>query len=619
MRLKTSLKNKLLLLPLCILTLGLSGCFLEGDDGEVGPVGPSGENGADGADGSDGSDGSDGIDGVNAPSSIKANLVGRAILNPNAPEGAAEIVAYQESKGWVYAINSASDPVAVEIIDINQIDSEALSEDAEGIITNTNLSVAITLDVNASSGLIGDANSIAFDNNNDVLAVAVAASTTGNRGSVAFYDATGAQPVFIKNVEVGFLPDSIAFTHNGNKAVIANEGEPSGDYSVDPEGSISIIEMTNGIPADEDIELGFAGLNRAQLEAQGAVFSNPDSRTINGQTYESSVPKDLEPEYVGISEDDKLAFVSIQENNALAIVDLQTNTLAKVMGLGFKDWANLQIDASDRDDGINFQKYPGLFGMYQVDTIDSYTWNNANFIVTANEGDGREYFFNSNNETDCLANGGLEFDEDDGCLAFIDEIRVEDLNLASNFDYLNNDDSDIGRLLVTTFKGAADGSTDGSGEYQELYTYGARSFSIFDTNGLVVYDSGDDIERITASIYGPLFNNNNDENEGDTRSDAKGPEPEALTIGNIGGRYYAFIGLERMGGVMVYDITNPYNVEFMTYFNNRGVSEGNAISGDLAPEGMTFIDASQSPNSEALLVIGNEVSGSVTIWQITQE
>ncbi|WP_395344696.1 choice-of-anchor I family protein [Ningiella sp. W23] len=604
------MKKILSLATITCLSAGLSGCFLEGDDGEQGATGPAG------AEGVSGPVGANGQDGANSPTSLNTTLLGRAVLNPDDPEGAAEIVAFQASKGWVYAVNSAADPVVVEIMDINNLDAGALMMDAEGIYNNTNLTSAITLDVNSTSSLTGEANSLAFDNNNDVLAVAVAAEETGTRGAVAFYDVSGDTPVFLKNVEVGFLPDSVAFTHDGNKAIVANEGEPAGDYSIDPEGSISIIELTDGVPADLHIELTFEGLLQSELEAQGAIFANPNGRTINGAPYTASVAKDLEPEYVGISEDDSLAFVSIQEANAMAIVNLTDNTLASVIGLGFKHWSSLQLDASDRDGGINFKNYPGLFGMYQVDTVDSYTWNGVNFIVTANEGDGREYFFDAEDEAACIAAGGLDFDEDDGCLAFVDEIRVEDLNLASNFDYLNNNDDDIGRLLVSTFKGSSDGSIDGSGTYNELYTYGARSFTIWDTNGLVVFDSGDDMERITASIYGGLFNNNNDENEGDTRSDAKGPEPEALALGQIDGRQYAFVGLERMGGVMAYDITNPYNVAFVSYFNNRGVMEGEDITGDLAPEGMTFIHADESPTGEALLVVGNEVSGSVSVWQI---
>ena len=250
--------------------------------------------------------------------------------------------------------------------------------------------------------------------------------------------------------------------------------------------------------------------------------------------------------------------------------------------------------------------------MYQPDTISNYTWQGASFIVSANEGDGREYFFDSASETECNNAGGLDYDEDDGCLAYTDESRVEDLSLADNFNYLNNDDDDIGRLKVTTEYG----DVDQDGLYEKLYTYGARSFSIWDQNGLLVFDSADQVDRITASIHGEAFNNDEDENEGDTRSDAKGAEPEALAIGEIAGQSYAFVGLERMGGIMVYNITNPYNVEFVDYFINRGTEEGSDITGDLAPEGMRFIASENSPTGKALLVIGNEISGSVSIWQI---
>ena len=598
----------------------LVGCSLDGDDGAPGPQGPQGSagvdgsNGQNGSDGADGQDGQDGVDGKDANSRLEISLVGRAVLNAQSPEGAAEIVAYQAAKQWIYAINSSGDAAVVDIIPATSFDSAALVKNNQGVITATNLNSAITLELNANTP--GDANSIAIDENNQLLAVAMAAKTTGENGQIAFYDISGETPSFIKNVTVGALPDMVTFSHDGNKVVVANEGEPAGDYSVDPEGSISVIDINNGVISNTATQIDFNAYNgqQAELEAKGMVFANPTGRTINGKLINTTVAMDLEPEYVSISKDNRYAYVSIQENNGLAIVDLSDNSLS-LMGLGFKDWSNLVMDASDKDGKINLKQYPGLYGMYQPDTISSYTWKGANFIVTANEGDGREYFFDATDAADCTAKGGLDFDADDGCLAYIDESRTEDLTLASNFAYLNNDDDDIGRLKVTTVKG--DDNNDG--QYEELYTYGARSFTIWDSNGLVVFDSGDDMERITASVHGASFNNDEDENEGDTRSDAKGPEPEALAIGEVGDRTFAFIGLERMGGIMVYDITNPYDVQFEDYFYNRGVIEGEEISGDLAPEGMRFIPATQSATGEALLVIGNEISGSVAVWQIAEK
>ena len=583
----------------------LTGCSLDGDDGQ---------NGSQGLQGEQGTDGINGLNGINANSALNINLVGRGVLNAQSPEGAAEIVAYQASKKWIYAINSSGDDAVVNILPADTFDTAALVKDNEGVISATNLTSVITLPLNENTQ--GDANSIAIDENNNLLAVAMAAESTGDEGQIAFYDISGESPVFIKNVTVGFLPDMVTFTHDGAKAVVANEGEPSGDYSVDPEGSISIIDITNNVIADTAINIDFKAYNNKQteLEAQGVVFANPNGRTINGNLINTTVAMDLEPEYVSISKDNKYAYVSIQENNALAIVNLQDNSL-ELKGLGFKEWSSLQLDASDKDGGVNFKSYPGLYGMYQPDTISSFSWKGANFIVTANEGDAREYFFDTTDEADCIAKGGLDYDEDDGCLAYIDESRVEDLTLAANFDYLNNDDNDIGRLKVTTIKG----DTNNDGQYESLYAYGARSFTIWDSNGLVVFDSGDDIGRITASVHGEAFNNNEDENKGDSRSDDKGAEPEALTIGKIDDRTFAFIGLERMGGIMVYDITNPYNVQFEDYFYNRGLIKDANITGDLAPEGMVFVPAEQSATGNPLLIVGNEISGSIAVWEIASK
>ena len=581
----------------------LTGCSLDGDDGQ---------NGAQGAQGEQGTAGENGINGTNANSALTINLIGRAVLNAQSPEGAAEIVAYQASKKWIYAINSSGDSAVVNIIPADTFDTAALVQDNEGIVSTTNLSTAITLTLNDNTP--GDANSIAIDENNKLLAVAMAAKSVGEAGQVAFYDISGDTPIFIKNVTAGFLPDMVTFSHDGAKVVVANEGEPNGDYSIDPQGSISIINVNDGVIADNATNIDFTAYNdkQSELEALGLIFANPTGRTINGNLINTTVAMDLEPEYVSISKDNKYAYVSIQENNGLAIVNLEDNSL-ELKGLGFKDWSSLQIDASDKDGGVNFKSYPGLYGMYQPDTISSFSWKGANFIVSANEGDAREYFFDTTDEADCIAKGGVDFDEDDGCLAYIDESRVEDLTLAANFDYLNNDDNDIGRLKVTTVKG----DTNNDGQYESLYAYGARSFTIWDSNGLVVFDSGDDIGRITASVHGEAFNNNEDENKGDTRSDDKGAEPEALTIGTIGERTFAFIGLERMGGIMIYDITNPYDVQFEDYFYNRGLIAGAEITGDLAPEGMTFIPREQSATGEPLLIIGNEISGSIAVWEVS--
>ena len=92
---------------------------------------------------------------------------------------------------------------------------------------------------------------------------------------------------------------------------------------------------------------------------------------------------------------------------------------------------------------------------------------------------------------------------------------------------------------------------------------------------------------------------------------------------------YAFIGLERIGGVAVYDISNPLAPVFVDYVNNRDLTQpvslevegedvSNPAAGDLGPEGLLFIKAEDSPNGKPLLVTGNEISGSTTVLEINK-
>ena len=80
--------------------------------------------------------------------------------------------------------------------------------------------------------------------------------------------------------------------------------------------------------------------------------------------------------------------------------------------------------------------------------------------------------------------------------------------------------------------------------------------------------------------------------------DDKGVEPESVVLGEIDGRTYAFVGLERVGGVMVYDVTDPANASFTQYIRNE---DENGVLQDLAPEGLRFISASDSPTGNPLL------------------
>ncbi|APD87167.1 alkaline phosphatase [Alteromonas sp. Mex14] len=588
-----------------LVSAALSGCGLDGDDGaqgETGAQGPQGEQGEAGADGADGSDGTD------ASIGIAMDVVGRAFLGN---QTAAEIVQFHSGTSTIYATNGETNTIAV--IDASSVNAATMA-DPINTTSLTPTTIALPADINGVT--LGSLTSIAVSG--DLMAVAVPADVKTDNGYVLFYNGLdSSSPAFLDSVEVGALPDMVTFTPDGGKVLVANEGEPSDDYTIDPEGSITVINiLASGEPEETGTTVGFSALNgtEADLMAQGMMFPNPAGRTINGTAITSSVAKDLEPEYITATND--VAYVSLQENNGLAILDLEDLTV-DVVGLGAKSWAGLNIDIQE-DGAVSFGQYTGLYGVYQPDTIANFTWKDATFIVTANEGDAREYFFEAADEAACTAAGGVDFDEDDGCLAYTDEVKVEDLTAAANSELaMLQATGEADDLRVTS----AMGDADGDGEYDAAYAYGARSFTIWDQNGLVVYDSGDDFERITASVHGAQFNNGDDENEGDSRSENKGPEPEALTVGQVGDRTYAFIGTERMGGIFVYDVTNPYDVQFAEYIINRDLTEGltaDDVIGDLAPESLVFVSAEDSPSGVPLLVVGSEVSGTVTVWQINQ-
>ena len=585
-----------------LVSAALSGCGLDGDDGaqgETGAQGPQGEQGEAGADGSDGTDASIGI---------AMDIVGRAFLGN---QTAAEIVQFHAGTSTIYATNGETNTIAV--IDASGVNTATMA-DPINTTSLTPTTIALPADINGVT--LGSLTSIAISG--DLMAVAVPADVKTDNGYVLFYNGLdSSSPAFLDSVEVGALPDMVTFTPDGGKVLVANEGEPSDDYTIDPEGSITVINiLASGEPEETGTTVGFSALNgtEADLMAQGMMFPNPAGRTINGTAITSSVAKDLEPEYITATND--VAYVSLQENNGLAILDLEDLTV-DVVGLGTKSWAGLNIDIQE-DGAVSFGQYTGLYGVYQPDTIANFTWKDATFIVTANEGDAREYFFEAADEAACTAAGGVDFDENDGCLAYTDEVKVEDLTAAANSELaMLQATGEADDLRVTS----AMGDADGDGEYDAAYAYGARSFTIWDQNGLVVYDSGDDFERITASVHGAQFNNGDDENAGDSRSENKGPEPEALTVGQVGDRTYAFIGTERMGGIFVYDVTNPYDVQFAEYIINRDLTEGltaDDVIGDLAPESLVFVSAEDSPSGVPLLVVGSEVSGTVTVWQINQ-
>jgi 2',3'-cyclic-nucleotide 2'-phosphodiesterase (5'-nucleotidase family) len=426
---------------------------------------------------------------------------------------------------------------------------------------------------------------------NGVVAVAVENISKTQPGKVVFFDRAGN---YLNDVTVGALPDMVTFTPDGKRVLVANEGEPNADYSIDPEGSISVIELSGGVMSASVQTLGFTHFPSATLDPRVRIYG-PNA----------TIAQDLEPEYIAVAPDSSKAWVTLQEANAIGVIDLKAMTVTQIVALGFKDHAlaGNAFDGSDRDGpgsqgAISITNWP-VWGMYQPDCLAQYQSAGKQYLVSANEGDTRDY---------------------DG---YDEEARVKDLTFDPSFPNsatLKTDDY-IGRLtvskarnnLTTTY--TADPDLDG--DIDQLFVPGGRSFSIWSITGTLLFDSGDALERITAAQQ-PAWFNSDAKGGFDTRSDNKGPEPETVALGAINNRQYAFVGLERIGGVMAFDITDPAAVTFAQWVNNRYYTTTlTPAAKDLAPEGLKFIPADKSPNGKPLLVVANEVSGSTTVYEIS--
>lgn len=650
-------------------------------------------------------------------------------------EGAAEIAAYDSTNQQLVFTNSNDNEL--EIIDFSD------PANPLGI-------TAIDL-----SPYGGGVNSVKVFGNG-IYAVAVEADVKQDSGALVFFDHTGQ---YLNQVQCGPLPDMVQVSKDGSLLIVANEGEPSDDYTRDPEGSVTIVDVSGGVAAASVVHADFNGVSidpnvniygldtialinedfedqtigisnwsqvtltpnnvswihddfsgdyfaeasgfkggsstngpsndwlisgalslhdfaSAELNFQNAMnFSDNGGGTFNvlittddasdstgavsatwdtlsfnrsgggyaeeasgaidlsaytgntvylGLNYTSSGSQggeaelwqiddvlltgsygdanNLEPEYIAISDDNSTAYAILQENNAIALIDVASATITNVLSLGYKDHSQVGngLDPSDKDSGIKIAEHP-VFGMYQPDAITYINIGGQGYILSANEGDARDYD------------------------AYSEEERIKDITLDPTA-FPNavelQEDSVLGRLNITTSLG----DTDGDGDFDELYAYGARSFSIWNgSTGALVWDSGDDFEQITAQEYPNDFNSNNDENGSfEKRSDNKGPEPEAITTALFNGEPYALIGLERMGGIMVYNISDPADPQFVTYVNNRDFSvdaelpngDPNPAVGDLGIEDIIVINGSQSPDGNTYVVTSNEVSGTVSIFTV---
>lgn len=452
--------------------------------------------------------------------------------------GAAEISAYDPLTRKLFVVTNAGSSTRIDVMNI--------ADPSQPVITGA-------IDISPFGGGV---NSVAV--NDGKLAAAIEATVKTDPGKVVIFKTTDYSVV--KEVTVGALPDMVTYTYDGKYILTANEGEPSDDYLVDPPGTVSIINTHNYAVRTLDFS-GFAG-QLATLQAKGLRRFGPNA----------SFAQDMEPEYVAVSPDSRTAWVTLQENNAIAKIDIPSKNITAIFPLGFKDYSNDMnaIDPSDRDSKVEFRKTP-VKSMYLPDAIAVYEKWGKPYLFTANEGDVREW------------------------AAFAENKRIKDLTLdATAFPdgAALKQDAGIGRLNVTTTLG----NPDNDGDYDALYSFGARSFSVWNGfNGQLVFDSRNELEKqaLAAGRYD------------DGRSDDKGVEPESITVGYVGNRVIAFVGMERADLISLYDITDPNNPVFV-----KSLTTGDA------PEGVLFIPARYSPVKKSLLVVSSEGDGTVKIYQV---
>ncbi|MDU0435842.1 choice-of-anchor I family protein [Staphylococcus haemolyticus] len=500
---------------------------------------------------------------------------GRYTSGADFDKGGTEIVKYNPKNGYAYSVNG--DKEALDIIDVKH-------PGKDGAI---NLVKRIYLQDNGIEA--GDLTSVTVHPSGDYVAVSAPAVDKTKPGHVVFYGSNGD---YINNVTVGSLPDMVTFSKDGKYLLVANEGEPSDDYTVNPPGSVSVIDVTGGPANVSANNVRTAMFTKEHQEGIRALGPNAEDAYLN-----------IEPEYIAVDSQSKYAYVTLQEVSAIAKVDIAKGQIVQVKGLPYKDHSLAQnaMDVSDEDGKFELRRVPVL-GLLQPDGIDTYDYNGETYLLIANEGDSQDYEGYSEEKRVKKLKDDIQ----------LDARYYQGYTQAELDDMVGNglfDDEQLGRLKVTT----SHAFKDADGKYNALVSYGGRSFSILRASDLeMIYDSGSDIEQRVLDLLPERFNANYesaDDIKVDDRSDDKGPEAENVVVGKVGSHSYAFVGLERVGGIMIYDITNPNEPYFVKYLYDPD-------NKDISPEGITFESAEDSPNGKPMLIASFELSGTTSAWEL---
>lgn len=526
---------------------------------------------------------------ANAAATLNVNLL--ATISSGSGEMGAEIPAYHAASKRIFATNGATNQ-----IDIYDIANPSAPKKLK--------SVSLTAYGNNLTSVAAGLNSI--------VAVVGTNPTFGADGTPVV--AEGKAVVMDRNGKVissvsvrGFQPDAVTFTPNGLTAIVAIEAEPicatdnpattsneSTDYTkaIDGEGGVAIINLAN--PKSPRVKLAnFNAFSVSDARSAGLVIN----KIVN------NVAKDVEPEYVTAVSDTK-AFVTLQEANGIAELNLASGAVTKIYGAAVIDRSVVETDLSDKDKNTELITYPGVKSNSQPDAIASFQIGRDSYFATAGEGDSREWTC----LTDDLRAGKLTVDS------------VNFANWAAQ-----KVDAILGRAKVDPNAG----DIDMDGDIDVVTTRGSRSMSIF-KNGTLLWDSGSLLEKTMiekfgfANINGSHVLNATDKTVldyiGQDRSDDKGPEPEGVAVGMIGKLRVAVLGMERTSSLAFFDITNPAKPTLLSWQQMQPLTSTSLnASSAWSPEGVIFVPAEKSPNKKALVITSYEMSGSLTIHQLSDE
>jgi hypothetical protein len=485
----------------------------------------------------------------------------------NVDQGAAQVVAGDGINKHLFVVNTQTKVVDVLNVDVTDPAVPVMTKATPLDLAAAANSAGITIGIIPKWVTIGG----------NHVAVVLETDDPQANGIVALYKLDDLS--LTATYEVGAAPKMAAFNLTSSRLLVANEGVANANYTVDPVGSVTAIDLIAGFDSGVVTTIDFSDFNVGGSRAADL----PDTVRVFGPN--ASVAQDLEPEHIAISLDNTKAFVTLQENNAVAVINLADNTIISIVGLGSKNFGlkGNELDVL-KDANIKLETWPGVYGLYQPDGIGSYRYALKNYFITVNEGRARD------------------------SVGYSEKVRAVELGTNPNpaIDGSNpsftaaSDNSQLGQLTVSNAYGDTDNDTD----IDEITAFGARSFSIWSEQGDLVYDSGADLAKVTSLVLDTSFN------DIDVASEETGSGPKSLVLVSSIGRIYAFVSLNRAGGIAIYDVTSPLGVQFVQYVNNRDFTANEG--GDFGADGMAVLFIEGIP----YLALANAGSGNVRLMQI---